>query len=592
MQEAIINRKLSVSPNIIYSLIFGQAGSLAKALLECIMNSEDAGATKVDIKLTPQGLKVTDDGKGFATREDILKCFEVFGFEHTPGERVHGRFGLGRGQLWAWCSTIWSTNQFEMHVDIKNKGLDYVLKEGLKNRPGLCIEGTFYEPQTTRDILTTERDLSMLAAYVKTPVTFNGKRINRDPLEEKWTHTTDDAYIRLSSELQTLSVFSQGVLVRSYPAYTFGIGGVVVTRVGVELALNIARNDILQSECKVWKRIKPFLQGKADEAIKKSKALTDEQVYNLVLRFIAGEINYQELSSRRLIVDVLGKKHTLQSFLAKASSTFSVTITSVADTDAGRAAEEAHKRGHCFVLSKKTLKLFNVDSVGELMSTLETTLMRSARYLWQSTKHSLKGGEFVIVENWQEACKAANLDSVEIPQKDWTPREKCALAALSYAQNYLVYTMMKAGVSSGLRARTLRLGTSVQARAWTNSTTSVWFNRESLKQADQGLSGAVHLVNLLAHELLHDCDTSGSHVHSMEFYERFHTLQLFEESPTGSYLGLGEIARHFMSKYSVELRNKDLPVRAATLKALDTVERNAPVPLDSANDEAALKLSV
>lgn len=88
-QAAFERQTFTVSPHIIYSLIKAQAGTLAKAVLECIMNSVDAGATSLQISVTSTGLEVIDDGKGFRSREEIEACFGVFGFEQKEGDRTY-----------------------------------------------------------------------------------------------------------------------------------------------------------------------------------------------------------------------------------------------------------------------------------------------------------------------------------------------------------------------------------------------------------------------------------------------------------------------------------------------------------------------
>src|SRR5690606_15477247 len=121
---SIENRQFSVAPSIIKHLIKSQAGSLGKAILECVQNSIDAGASRVDITLTTDTVRIVDDGHGLRSRDEVLACFEVFGFDHSEHEREFGRFGLGRGQLWAWASTHWRTHAFDLDVDVRERGLD------------------------------------------------------------------------------------------------------------------------------------------------------------------------------------------------------------------------------------------------------------------------------------------------------------------------------------------------------------------------------------------------------------------------------------------------------------------------------------
>ncbi len=78
-------RKFSMHPDLLYSVIKNQAGSIGKAILELVMNSIDAGATRVDITLDRRTVKVADDGKGFTSRQEIDEFFETFG-NTAPGE--------------------------------------------------------------------------------------------------------------------------------------------------------------------------------------------------------------------------------------------------------------------------------------------------------------------------------------------------------------------------------------------------------------------------------------------------------------------------------------------------------------------------
>ncbi|GGR13354.1 hypothetical protein GCM10008957_27890 [Deinococcus ruber] len=126
-------RKFIVSPAIIRNLIERQAGTLEKALMENVMNAIDAGATRVHVTLDRHGYTVDDDGRGFESNDQIEQYFETFGFEHEgdalQAGRTYGTFGIGRGQQWHWASTVYRSRHFSMAVDIRARGLDYLLEE-------------------------------------------------------------------------------------------------------------------------------------------------------------------------------------------------------------------------------------------------------------------------------------------------------------------------------------------------------------------------------------------------------------------------------------------------------------------------------
>ena len=52
---------------------------MAKAIIELIMNSVDAGAGAVFLDITPEGFTCRDDGRGFATHDDVKRYFGRFG---------------------------------------------------------------------------------------------------------------------------------------------------------------------------------------------------------------------------------------------------------------------------------------------------------------------------------------------------------------------------------------------------------------------------------------------------------------------------------------------------------------------------------
>ena len=56
-----------LDPQIIHHIIYSQAGSIGKAVIELIMNSVDAKATTVRLTMTKAGFDCVDDGTGFAS---------------------------------------------------------------------------------------------------------------------------------------------------------------------------------------------------------------------------------------------------------------------------------------------------------------------------------------------------------------------------------------------------------------------------------------------------------------------------------------------------------------------------------------------
>jgi len=71
---------------LLLDVIRKQAGSIQKAVLEGVMNSIEAAATRVEVSVEPDQIKIIDDGRGFQNREEIELFFETFGQPDTESE--------------------------------------------------------------------------------------------------------------------------------------------------------------------------------------------------------------------------------------------------------------------------------------------------------------------------------------------------------------------------------------------------------------------------------------------------------------------------------------------------------------------------
>lgn len=132
-----------LDPQIIHHIIYSQAGSIGKAIIELIMNSVDANASRVQLEITKEGFTCSDDGQGFATRDDVIRYFGRFGTPHQEGDATYGRFRLGRGQIMAHASTIWQSNSWQMTVDTRSMGYSYELDD-ISEMSGCNIQGSWY----------------------------------------------------------------------------------------------------------------------------------------------------------------------------------------------------------------------------------------------------------------------------------------------------------------------------------------------------------------------------------------------------------------------------------------------------------------
>jgi hypothetical protein len=374
-------RSFSVSKNIIIQLIAAQSGSLGKALMETIMNGIDAGATRIDITLDRKGYVVQDNGKGFQSSEEIEAYFAVFGFDHgtqeEAGKRLYGEFGIGRGQQWNFARTTWRTRTFEMHVDIRANGLDYDLREGLADEPGTTITGTFYEPLNTGEVHQHVKHLSDLVKYSPVPVFVNGKQVSTHPdTLTTWTHVTDEAWI-LSKEHGGLKVYNMGMFVAELTHHV-GCSGIVVTKPGHALQLNMARNDILTTPDGLWRRLKAKLKQIGEERVRSNATrLTETDLRLFAQKVVILEADYADFEKLKLFTTAAGKHLTLGQLTIDLKKTGVLTVHSPAHASLSRRAMDNRM---ATVLDARTLERWDVDTLRELGDVLIRYLKQAYQF--------------------------------------------------------------------------------------------------------------------------------------------------------------------------------------------------------------------
>lgn len=584
----------TIDANIIYSIISNQAGSLGKALLECVMNSVDAGATSVNIEISKKTAVMTDDGKGFKSREEIREWFGKFGFFHAEGARKYGQFGLGRGQLWSFASTLWLTNSFSMDVDIKNRGLNYEVNEVAKPIRGTSIQAQFYTPLTTQDILTTTNELRELCQYSPIPIVVNGDAITVDFAKEKWGVQTDDAYFRFSSSLRSLTVYNQGVLVRSYPASQFGIGGVIVTKDGVRLTLNMARNDIIVATCNIWKRIKKTIDLHSSlEVATKKKPMTLDQLAHMATRMLSDSSRafVVEAKEARVFTDITGRNHTFESMSAKLFDNLTLSF----GEEGNQLAETVHREGKAFVLHFSTLDRFNCSGLKEFIRKMKTMKDYTYRHsnVWVSKK-------LIVVEDVGTLMND-NERYATIAKTDWTTEQKTLMAIAQVLHRKLYTLVLDAHFTSenamtesapeldeitdaeifwydqhSKYMRRLFLGRSDVAMAWTDGRKDIHIDEKLLKKLKTGLAGIHEVLLTILHEYCHNSGSGGSHNHDVTFYKMYHDLSIHNQ---------GKIQQ--AARMTMQYMGQMLPrLSASFLQDLSFIERLEESEVEQLNSQA------
>lgn len=563
-------RAFTMAPELLHSVISSQCGTPGKAILEGCMNSIDAGATKVTIDVDEKGYRITDDGHGFVSKQTIIDFFGTFGTKHEEGDARFGTYRMGRGQGFSFGINQWRTGQFEMSVDIKGKGLDYQLTElPLEHAVSGCyITVTWYTKPLPSELESIHREFKELAAFAEIPVIYNGKQINKLPQNEKWDIVTDEAYIKLR-ETGGLSVYNLGVLVRTYPAYQFGTGGVVVSR--NQLKVNFARNDILLNKCEEWKKISKTIKTLSGQNIsqKKTRMNEDERIA-LGRMLLAGETSMRDIvSEAKLITNAKGAHLTIESMLSQSyKNGFAISFA----PSGNQVAEMLHNRGLAFILSENTFSRFDATTPEEFFEAIIKITKLDGPNYWTNQAMSLRDAYVPFL-----VLKEQVLDThTVIPDKELTVKEKALMPVVANL-NYSVSSVVRYLTGHSLETRNLRIGTSDVAEAWTDGKNYIALHRKLLEEIYQGgYKGLFRVAGILVHEYLHNSTDQGSHIHDHEFYELWHEVML---APTDGP-NIGRAVDNTMSNMVKVLKELDKKLPRSLVTALDNMAKTHTTPME------------
>lgn len=510
-------RKFKMHPDLLFSVIKSQAGTQEKAILEAVMNA-------------------VDDGKGFVSRQEVDEFFETFGTPHKEGDATYGRFRMGRGQLFAFSSTVWKTTTFEMHVDVQKSGLDYVFKENLPFVNGCTIIGSWYKKMATQELFIMIKELENLIKYMQIPVFVNGKDFSIDPEKQKWDYKEDDFFVKVNKNGNTLSVYNMGALVSHYPASRFGVAGTVVTKSA--LKVNFARNDVLASECALWKKITKKMKEIMGIETAKKNVLTDAEREAILNDVICKDTLVAEVLQKGLLVDISGKKVSFKALIEAKRISFSTGNFKLKKVE-----ERVNDHKMALVLSEATLQKFYVKSPAQFVESLNKLIdynneevdkkaepFRQSDWRKYHELHSLKlyykcTADIIDIN---ELIAGIKHTSDTIDDKKLNKRQVIFLKSVKEINSWIgrmvygVITNNEQYVWSDAKKfeRSISLGKSEVAEAWTDGKTYITIENRNLS------AHPMKIVTLLVHEYCHNAATNESHDHGSEFYEAYHEVMI------------------------------------------------------------------
>jgi len=508
-------RQLQMHRQLLLDVVKRQAGTLHKAVLEGVMNAIEAGAPRVDIgfDVDDKGIarmSITDGGNGITSLKDIEDFFETFGTPHSESENKRwAQFRMGRGQLFSFGKNTWRTGPFKMFVDIEDMGLAYDLEQGLDDHKGCRIDIELYTNPIGQYNNYSSVDnfcdcVQEQVEFMDTPIYFNGKKLNRDVSKIEWTDEDEYAYY-LFGVGSDLVIYNLGAFVCKHSTWRMGVNGIILSK--HQLKVNFARNDI-QSDCPIYDQIqKVVAKHRRKKVTNRKSALTNDERTSLLLDMRDGGIELKDNKNVALLRTAVGRAMSIANILRNRLP------WSFAPKD--------NQKADKLMQSDKAL-VFDEGLLSELRYSGDP----SGFFTWL-VKDSIDKGWHQSIEETSEYKKWKKLEGLYVPFDQLANglRESFSTIPhnkLTMREKYILRTLESYDCWDG---RALSIGISDVASAWTDGSSYIsmdrnWIQRLSLPYAD----GCAQLVNILVHELAHDCDTSGSHVHGEEFYRRFHDL--------------------------------------------------------------------
>lgn len=520
MTQKSEDRQFSVHSAIIKSLIKEQAGTLEKAFTELIMNSVDANATKIHIDIKKDGtFSISDDGKGFKDKDEIISFFETFGTPHKDGDACYGKFRVGRGQIMAFAKTTWTSGNFEMHVDLAgvDENFGYTLKENKDFHPGCLIKGTLYEmpyylayedPDMEEDMF---HRLFGNVEFLPIPVFVNGKQTNKLPSEVKWDFEDDFAYYSFDQKAYSFSVFNKGVFVKRIDTGKIGTGGLVTTK--KSLQVNLARNEILY-ECETWKNIESTISNRFLVKLGKAKKLSDAERIRVIHDALYTKNKLpRDIKKKLFIVDIFGDlKSPEHMFTSSRYTLFNGIHTQI--------AEKVQNENLATVITPELLYSCQID---------QNSFYQKLEYILTQFRQRFLGinKPIIIVPFQQFILELASTHSL-IEEKDWTLEQQVIMKVLNKFQQDLLNMFPR---KSRPEPRVLKIGISQTFAGWTDGFSYIAISEASIKKFKDGpyqdLSGGIlHLALILIHEYCHNSSSVDNHGHDLQFYKKYHNVTL------------------------------------------------------------------
>lgn len=453
--------------NLLRHIVGRQAPSLAKAVLEAVMNAADGGAGCICIELGPHRLVIQDDGQGLgADLDDIRRIFGTFGEPHDTDDVPFGEFRMGRGQLFAQGRTRYISGPFRITVDL-SQGYHWEV-EDVPFSPGCRIE---VDLEREADVMATKEEVAILAGFMPLPVIINGEQVNELPGQVgTWDMETDDAWFRIGRG--PLRLYNRGAHVRDYPAETWGLGGTVVSK--TRLKVTFGRNEVMR-DCPAFARIVSQLDDAFLAALgaRRGTTLPETMRARVLALFCRGRIPPTlNIMRFRLLKDARSSFITLPALCRY----IAVCAGPLGDAHAWRAI----KSGRSMVLCRQDIEDLGIDL---------TRLLASLRRL----------GPAPVQVTWEQVKAEVQLGRNALHEEKLDPHSRAILFGTQVASRAIAMLLERTGIFGGpVPIRRVTAADEGSEDYWSDGESYIAISRRLLDQVARGKHSFTTAVGWLA----------------------------------------------------------------------------------------------
>jgi hypothetical protein len=350
-------------------------------------------------------------------------------------------------------------------------------------------------------------------------ILFNNEQINTPASQCKWDFEDKNSYYMFNTGMD-FKVYNLGAFVMNASLASMGMMGIVVSKKQVKV--NFARNDV-QHDCDVY-------YGYNDDKDKHVDGMYDVVKKNRI----------KKTRQRRRTLDSWERQATLTDLRDEQQDLADVKTLALIKTAQGKhvsldfvrknrqqwcfapfgsdLADRLMEREQAICFDEAVLDAMNYDGPPSLFFTWLTGVGEEYSYQSGYRDNDWKTIEKLHVD-FKDISSGISDSYSTLPDKKLTTVERRIIKVLN---SYHCW-----------KGRVINLGYSERANAWTNGSTYITIDRSFLKRLS--VTWARHtnkIMTLLAHEMAHDDDSRGTHIHGPEFYENMCRILRSDDSPT------------------------------------------------------------